>query len=44
MLSMSLSGVRTYIEALDHYIGSSTFGRIFRLEGSGHVGHLLIER
>jgi AGZA family xanthine/uracil permease-like MFS transporter len=32
-----MEAVRYYTEALNVYIGSSTFGRIFRLEGSGHV-------
>jgi AGZA family xanthine/uracil permease-like MFS transporter len=32
--------IRSYIEDLNVFIGSSTFGRIFRLEGSGHVSPL----
>jgi hypothetical protein len=32
-----MEAVRYYTEALNVYIGASTFGRIFRLEGSGHV-------
>jgi AGZA family xanthine/uracil permease-like MFS transporter len=29
--------MRNSIAAFDSYVGSSTFGRVFRLEGSGHV-------
>jgi hypothetical protein len=29
--------LRSSLEDLNGYIGSSTFGRIFRLEGCGHV-------
>lgn len=29
--------LRNYMEDLNNYIGASTFGRIFRLEGCGHV-------
>jgi hypothetical protein len=32
-----MEAIRSSIKALDDFIGSSTFGRIFRLEGSGHV-------
>jgi hypothetical protein len=32
-----MEAMRYYVEALNVHIGSSTFGRIFRLEGSGHV-------
>jgi hypothetical protein len=32
-----MEAIRYYTEALNVYIGASTFGRIFRLEGSGHV-------
>jgi hypothetical protein len=32
-----MEAVRYYVEALNVHIGSSTFGRIFRLEGCGHV-------
>ncbi|KAF1915043.1 purine transporter [Ampelomyces quisqualis] len=32
--------IRRHIEDLNVYIGSSTFGRIFRLAGSGHVTSL----
>jgi len=26
------------VQSIDEYINTSTFGRIFRLKGSGHVG------
>jgi hypothetical protein len=29
--------LRNSIMAIDNHVGSSTFGRVFRLEGSGHV-------
>jgi AGZA family xanthine/uracil permease-like MFS transporter len=32
-----MEAVLYYVEAINAHIGSSTFGRIFRLEGSGHV-------
>jgi AGZA family xanthine/uracil permease-like MFS transporter len=38
-----MEAVRYYTEALNVYIGSSTFGRIFRLEGCGHVSAMYDE-
>lgn len=32
-----MESIRDSIRAIDNHVGSSTFGRIFRLEGSGHV-------
>lgn len=32
-----MESIHSRIKAFDNYVGSSTFGRIFRLEGSGHV-------
>jgi len=32
-----MESIRSSIGAFNAYVGSSTFGRIFRLEGSGHV-------
>jgi AGZA family xanthine/uracil permease-like MFS transporter len=32
-----MESVRGQIEAINVYVGSSTFGRIFHLDGSGHV-------
>lgn len=32
-----MESIRSSVETFNLYVGSSTFGRIFRLEGSGHV-------
>lgn len=32
-----MESLRTFLERVNTFIGSSTFGRIFRLEGCGHV-------
>jgi AGZA family xanthine/uracil permease-like MFS transporter len=36
-MNLIMESIRSCVEDLNGYIGSSTFGRIFRLEGSGHV-------
>jgi hypothetical protein len=32
-----MESLRNYLETVNIYIGASTFGRVFRLEGCGHV-------
>lgn len=33
-----MNAIRDWAESLNVYVAGSTFGRIFRLEGSRHVG------
>jgi len=34
-----MAALRAFFDRVDDVIGASTFGRVFRLEGSGHVSH-----
>lgn len=36
---LNMEGIRNAIERVDQKVGTSTFGRVFRLEGSGHVSY-----
>lgn len=35
--SLNMSSIKLYVQAFDQKVAKSTFGRVFRLDGSGHV-------
>jgi len=38
-----MGAVKDYVRQIDYKISKSTFGRVFRLDGSGHVSYVSIE-